>query len=81
MNRNRYSIWRDAAADCYEILRWNGSGHEIVQTHIYSREKARMALVMWRTREDIHNKLRQLAEMEAELLRSHLELKREYDAP
>lgn len=51
MAKTCYLIWRDLVHDCYDILYWDGSHETVVQTNIRTREKARMALSLWRQRE------------------------------
>jgi hypothetical protein len=48
----RYSIWRDVANGCYEVVRWDSNNNEtVVQTNIQTRDKARKALSIWKQRE------------------------------
>jgi len=51
-DQTRYSIWKDVALGCYEIVRWDADNNEtVVQTNILTRDKARKALSIWRQRE------------------------------
>ena len=47
----RYSIWKDVANGCYEVVRWDNGDHAVVQTNIMTRDKARKALSIWKQRE------------------------------
>jgi len=48
----RYSIWKDVANGCYEVVRWDANNNEtVVQTNILTRDKARKALSIWKQRE------------------------------
>ena len=51
-DQTRYSIWKDVALGCYEVVRWDADNNEtVVQTNILTRDKARKALSIWRQRE------------------------------
>ena len=56
-DQTRYSIWKDVALGCYEIVRWDADNNEtVVQTNILTRDKARKALSIWRQREKAHER-------------------------
>jgi len=51
-DQTRYSIWKNMALGCYEVVRWDPDNNEaVVQTNILTRDKARKALSIWRQRE------------------------------
>jgi hypothetical protein len=47
-----YATWRCAMTGEYEVVRWVEGVPEIVQTHIKTREKARVARKVWQQREE-----------------------------
>ena len=56
-DQTRYSIWKDVALGCYEIVRWDADNNEtVVQTNILPRDKARKALSIWRQREKFNER-------------------------
>jgi hypothetical protein len=57
MDQTRYSIWKNMALGCYEIVRWDADNNEtVVQTNILTRNKARKALSIWRQREKFNER-------------------------
>jgi len=62
-DQTRYSIWKDVALGCYEVVRWDADNNEtVVQTNILTRDKARKALSIWRQRERIRDERTQTQE-------------------
>ena len=56
-DQTRYSIWKDVALGCYEVVRWDADNNEtVVQTNILTRDKARKALSIWRQREKFNER-------------------------
>lgn len=54
MNDNQrvtYAVWKDWRTGAYEVVRWRGNEHLVVQTNILSRSKAMAAADVWRSRE------------------------------
>ena len=54
MNDNQrvtYAIWKDHRTGAFEVVRWRGNEHLVVQTNITSRGKAMAAADAWRQRE------------------------------
>ena len=47
----RFSIWKNVAFDGYDIELWENQTVTIVQTNIYTYEKAKRALADWQARE------------------------------
>jgi len=47
----RFSIWKNVAFDGYDIELWENQTVTIVQTNIYTYEKAKRALADWQERE------------------------------
>ncbi len=55
MNDNQrvtYAVWKDWRTGAYEVVRWCGNEHLVVQTNIPSRGKAMAAADVWRQREN-----------------------------
>jgi hypothetical protein len=50
-NRVTYAVWKDHMTGAYEVVRWCGNEHLVVQTNILSRGKAMAAADIWRARE------------------------------
>ena len=51
MTTATFTIWRDYKSGFYEIVCWIERRHTVVQANIRTREKAEMALRIWRDRE------------------------------
>ena len=49
--RVTYAIWKDHRTGAYEVVRWCGNEHLVVQTNLASRGKAMAAAEVWRQRE------------------------------
>jgi hypothetical protein len=49
--RVTYAIWKDWRTGAYEVVRWCGNEHLVVQTNLASRGKAMAAADVWRARE------------------------------
>jgi len=49
--RVTYAVWKDWRTGAYEVVRWSGNEHLVVQTNILSRSKAMAAADVWRQRE------------------------------
>lgn len=50
-NRVTFNIWKDFRTGAYEVVRWEGNDHLVVQTNIPTRGKAMAAADLWRQRE------------------------------
>ena len=50
-NRVTYAIWKDHRTGAFEVVRWCGNEHLVVQTNLLSRGKAMAAADTWRQRE------------------------------
>ena len=50
-NRVTYTIWKDHRTGAFEVVRWCGNEHLVVQTNLSSRGKAMAAADTWRQRE------------------------------
>jgi len=56
-DQTRYSIWKNMALGCYEVVLWDADNNEtVVQTNILTRDKARKALSIWRQREKFNER-------------------------
>lgn len=49
--RVTYAIWKDHRTGAFEVVRWCGNEHLVVQTNLLSRGKAMAAADIWRKRE------------------------------
>jgi len=49
--RVTYAIWKDHRTGAFEVVRWCGNEHLVVQTNLSSRGKAMAAADTWRKRE------------------------------
>jgi hypothetical protein len=49
---HKYTIWKDLAHGCYEVVRWDDRGKPVpIQTNILTKAKANKALKLWRIRD------------------------------
>jgi len=46
-----YAIWRDYRTGTFEVVRWEGSDHLVVEANIRTIGKAKHAADTWRQRE------------------------------
>ena len=46
-----YAVWKDWRTGCFEVVRWEGDAHLVVQTSIPTRGKAMAAADTWRQHE------------------------------
>ena len=46
-----YAIWRDYRTGTFEVVRWEGQTHLVVETNIRTIGKAKHAADTWRQRE------------------------------
>jgi hypothetical protein len=51
VNAVTYAVWKDWRTGAFEVVRWEGGEHLIVETNITTRGKAMAAADVWRQRE------------------------------